>query len=128
MSRRGQGGGCRARLDEAGRQQLRELLVAEPHWTTHQIQQLIKEKFAVEYSARQVCRVLRGLGLYFYKPFQLDEKRPDDAPQIMSTALFEAFKELHEKGVDLKRVAIGFGDESSPQTAPNTARFWSVAK
>lgn len=93
-----------------------------------QIQQLIKQEFGADYSTRQVIRVLRGLGLYFYKPFQLDEKRPDQAAQMMTDALFEAFAELARKGVDLKRVAIGFGDESSPQTAPNTARFWSVIK
>ncbi len=93
-----------------------------------QIQQLIKQEFGADYSTRQVIRVLRGLGLYFYKPFQLDEKRPDQAAQMMTDALFEAFAELARKGVDLKRVAIGFGDESSPQMAPNTARFWSVIK
>jgi transposase len=68
INRRGQGGGCRARLDDSQKTALRELLAAESHWTTHQIQQLIKEKFAVEYSARQVARLLRQLGLYFYKP------------------------------------------------------------
>ena len=93
-----------------------------------QIQQLIKQEFGADYSTRQVIRVLRQIGLYFYKPFQLDEKRPADAAQLMTDSLLQAFAELHRKGVDLKRVAIGFGDESSPQTAPNTARFWSVVK
>jgi transposase len=66
--------------------------------------------------------------LYFYKPFHLDEKRPAEAEQMLTTALLEAFRRLQAQGVDLKRVAIGFGDECSPQTAPHTARFWSVFK
>lgn len=68
------------------------------------------------------------MNLYFYKPFQLDEKRPQEAEKMLTQALLEAFQKLDTKGVDLGRVAIGFGDECSPQTAPNKARFWSVFK
>jgi transposase len=107
---------------------LREILKQTPHWTTAQIKQLIEKEFAVKFSTRQVIRILRAMGLFFYKPYQLDEKRPAEAEEILTQSLTEAFDQLHHKGVDLKRVAIGFGDECSPQTAPNTARFWSVVK
>lgn len=105
-----------------------ECLKEQAHWTTQEIQRLILSEFQVEYSLRQVIRLLREMELYFYKPFQLDEKRPEDAEQMLTEGVLEAFEKLHAKGVDLTRVAIGFGDEGSPQTAPNTARFWSVFK
>jgi transposase len=115
-------------LPETEKPPLRERLKQQSHWTTQEIQQLIKDEFLVEYSLRQVSRLLREMNLYFYKPFQLDEKRPLEAEEMLTQSLLEAFQKLQAKGVDLTRVAIGFGDECSPQTAPNTARFWSVFK
>lgn len=115
-------------MPETEKPALRERLKEQSHWTTQAIQQLILDEFLVDYSIRQVARLLREMNLYFYKPFQLDEKRPLEAEEMLTQSLLEAFQKLQVKGVDLTRVAIGFGDECSPQTAPNTARFWSVFK
>lgn len=89
---------------------------------------LLRDEFRVAYSTRQVVRLLRELQLSYGKPFQLDVKRPPDAVRQMIDALFEALRRLQAKGIDLRRVAIGFGDECSPQTAPNSVRFWSFFK
>jgi transposase len=115
-------------LPETEKPLLRERLKRQSHWTTQAIGQLIKDEFKVEYSPRQVIRLLREMKLYFYKPFQLDEKRPLEAESMLTGALLEAFQKLAAKGIDLTKVAIGFSDECSPQTAPNTVRFWSVFK
>lgn len=127
-NRRGQGGGLKRRFPNEEKPRLLERLKEQSHWSTQEIQRLVRDEFHVNYSLRQVIRLLREMKLYFYKPFQLDEKRPENAEQILTKALLEAFQDLQAKGVDLRRVAIGFGDECSPQTAPNTARFWSIFK
>ncbi|MDR2624628.1 MAG: winged helix-turn-helix domain-containing protein [Methanobrevibacter sp.] len=39
----------------------------------------MKDKFNVDYSTRQVSRILRELGFKYGKPYIIDIKRPNDA-------------------------------------------------
>ena len=44
----------------------------------------------------------------------------------MKESLLEAYNRLIEKGFKREQIALGFVDETSPQTTANTARVWHV--
>ncbi len=63
--------------------QLKELkeCLSTGSWTTGQVRNLIMEKFGVEYSSRQVARILKGLHMNHAKPYPHDHRRPEDAEE-----------------------------------------------
>jgi putative transposase len=60
---------------------LREALGSKSHWLTGEVRDLIARKFNVQYSQRQVARILRGLGMHYSKPYPEDYRRPEDAEE-----------------------------------------------
>ena len=48
-----------------------------------QINELIKEKFGVEYSENQVRRILKSFGMKHAKPYPRDYRRPDNAEELL---------------------------------------------
>ncbi len=73
-------------------------------------------------------RILRKLGMLLQKPYPYDYRRPDNAEKILMERLERTFGLLKERNIELKDIAIGFFDESSPQNTANTARVWSFGK
>jgi transposase len=44
---------------------------------------LIKEKFGIEFSEMHVWRILKSMNMHRAKPYVLDNRRPDDAEDIL---------------------------------------------
>ncbi len=49
----------------------------------HSFLELIKERFDVEYSIRQVERILRDLKFGYAKPYTIYSKMPEDAEELL---------------------------------------------
>ena len=50
-------------------------------WTTEDVRKHIKMGFNVDYSMRQVSRILKKLGMHHAKPYPHDYRRPNDADE-----------------------------------------------
>jgi len=72
-------GGRPSKLTHQEKNELKEILMKRDDWTTKEVKNLIKERFGVEYSSKQVGIILRNLGLKFGKPYPHDYRRPADA-------------------------------------------------
>jgi hypothetical protein len=100
----------------------------EDSWTTGQIRNLVKNQYGVSYGPRQMQRILRGLGLYCYKPQPRDFRQPEKADEKLKERLRAVLDALDLQGKDLAQLSIGFADESAPQIHSNSARLWSTSK
>jgi len=74
-------GGRPSKLTNQEKNQLKEILKERDDWTTKEVRNLIKDKFNVEYSLKQVIIILRNMGLKFGKPYPQDYRRPADAEE-----------------------------------------------
>ena len=118
------GGGRPPKLTPEHREMLREALGSKDHWLIGEVRDLIARRFNVEYSQRQVTRILRELGMHYYKPYPEDSRRPENAEEVLQERLDEALRKVEGKG----DVVLGFLDESRPQTTDNRQRFWGFGK
>jgi len=84
------GGGRSPKLSVEERDELRETLAGRDDWTTREARSLIRERFGVEYPARSVRRLLRGLGLRYCKPYPRDYRRPGDAEERLKKSVENA--------------------------------------
>lgn len=114
-------------LDENDLRILKSVLARKDYWTTKEIRQLILDRWGIQLSISQVERMLRQkLKLHYGKPYPHDYRRPKDAEEQLAEKLEEAYNRLYRKGISESDIALGFLDESSPQTTANTVRVWSV--
>jgi len=116
------GGGRPPKLTEEQKEELKEILKSKENWLTKEVMGLIKKRFNVSYSPRQVSRILRSFGMHYSKPYPEDYRKPRNAKKILEERLNSIIKTA--KG----QCVIGFFDESSPQTNDNKQRFWSFKK
>lgn len=96
--------------------------------TTKGVRLLIKKIFNIEYSARQISRILRKLGMTLQKPYPHDYRRPKNSEELLQNQLSLTFELLKQSGINQHDIGIGFFDEASPQTTSNTVRVWSFGK
>lgn len=94
-------------------------------WTTRELQEYLQTRWKVGYSLRQVRRIARRCGLGYGKPYVLDERRPKDAELQLKRVLRKVANRLASAGILASDVAMGYADESSPQTRCNRVRYWS---
>jgi len=128
-SEQGKGGGKPPKLSTEQLKKLENLLRDEREWwTTKDVRILIKEKFDIIFSEDQVVRILNKFGMNHAKPFPHDYRQPDNAEELLDNQLSELFELLKKKNTPIDKIAIGFMDESSPQTTANTVRVWSFGK
>jgi transposase len=121
--------GRRAALSDTDLAQLRQLLEAQPVWTTTQVRDLIKRQWNIDYSPSQVARILRNkLKMHFGKPYPHDSRRPPDAEERLENSLIQVYSDLMDQGFSEKEIALGFLDEASPQLTANTVRVWHFGK
>ncbi len=100
----------------------------EDAWTVGRVRNLVKKQYGVSYGPRQMQRILRGLGLYCYKPQPRDFRQPQKADEKLKERLRAVLDALGLQGKDLDQLSIGFADESAPQIHANSARLWSTRK
>ena len=122
-------GGRPPKLAEEDLEDLRNILESKGYWTTKEVKRLLKEIFMKELSEDQVRRILRDkLGMRLSKPYSQDYRRPENAGEILKGRVEATLSELETKGYKREEIAIGFIDESSPQSTANTVRVWSFDK
>lgn len=117
------------KLNDEDLQELKRILKEYDNWQTKEVRRLILDKWGVHLSESQVQRILKyKLGMNYSKPYPHDYRRPTDAEEQLEARLEEAYSTLINKGINEYQIAIGFLDESSPQTTSNTARTWHFGK
>jgi transposase len=77
------GGGRKSKLTDEQIKELRTLLENKDYWTTREVLELIKEKYGVEYSQKQIGVILHNFNMYHSKPYTLDYRRPENAEEIL---------------------------------------------
>jgi len=77
------GGGRKSKLTDEQIKDLRILLENKDYWTTREVLELIKEKYGVEYSQKQIGVILHSFNMYHSKPYTLDYRRPENAEDIL---------------------------------------------
>ena len=75
---RKKGSGGQSKLSDSEKKYLDEEILNNYFKTTKEVRQFIIDEFGVEYSIRQVERILRDLNYNFSKPYVLYSKMPDD--------------------------------------------------
>lgn len=80
------GGGRKSKLTDEQIKELKTILENKDYWTTREVLELIKEKYGVEYSQKQVGVILHNFNMYHSKPYVLDYRRPEDAEEILKKA------------------------------------------
>ncbi|QEF94381.1 MULTISPECIES: IS630 family transposase [Methanothermobacter] len=113
------GGGRPSKLTEDEKEELKEMLKRKDSWTTKEVQDLIEDKFGVNYSSWQVRRILKSFGMKYAKPYQKDYRRPENAEETLKN-----LEEIRFNQTDI----IGFVDEMAVEANANTARMWSFSK
>ncbi len=74
-------GGKPSKLSTDQKKELKQLLEAKDLWTLSEIEEIIKKRFKIEYSQRQVSRILKGMKMKHAKPYQIDYRKPKDASE-----------------------------------------------
>jgi transposase len=116
------------KLKEEEVERLKEDLKGK-NWELKDVKELIFNKFGVNLGKTTVYELLRDkIKMHYAKPYKKDYRRPKDAEEILKSKLEERFELLDSYGIEPKEVAIGFLDEASPQSKPNSSRIWSVEK
>ncbi len=59
------------------------MLERKDYWTTREVLELVKEKYDVEYSQKQIGVILRSFSMHHSKPYTLDYRRPENAEDIL---------------------------------------------
>lgn len=128
-SEQGKGGGKPPKMNKEQLKKLEKILREEREWwTTKDVRILIKERFDIIYSEDQVVRILKKFEMNHAKPFTHDYRKPDNAEELLDNQLSLLFELLKKENIPKEKIAIGFMDESSPQTTANTVRVWSFGK
>ncbi len=128
-SEQGKGGGKPPKMSEEQFKEFERILREEKEWwTTKEVRILLKERFGVEYSEDQVVRMLKKFKMNHGKPYPYDFRKPDDAKELLDNQLSLLFELLEKEKIPKDKIAIGFLDETSPQTTANTVRVWSFGK
>lgn len=74
-------GGKPSKLSAEQKKEFRTLLESKDLWYLGDVVDLIRTKFDVEYSERQVRRILKGFNMKHAKPYQVDYRKPKDAEE-----------------------------------------------
>jgi len=119
--------GRKPALNDEDLELLKLRLAEKPHWQTKEVVELIHRTWGVKLSISQVQRILKDkLHVAFGKPHPHDYRRPEYAEARLEKELLRAYNKLIKKGYEKEKIALGFVDETSPQTTANTARVWHV--
>lgn len=79
--KRKEGSKGQSKLTDEQFQMLDELIQKENLQTAKEVQYKIEKEFNVEYSIRQIERIMKKLGYSYTKPYKIYSKMPDDAEE-----------------------------------------------
>ena len=76
-------GGRPSKLTEDQKEELKKILDLRDDWTTKEIRNLVKNKYGVKYTSKQIRVILRSFKMHCAKPFPHDYRQPEDAAEIL---------------------------------------------
>ena len=76
-------GGRPSKLTDNQKEELKAFLKERDDWTTGEIKRLIKERYGVEYTLKQIRVILRKFGMKCGKPYPKDYRRPGNSAEIL---------------------------------------------
>ncbi len=76
-------GGRKSKLTDKQIRELKALIEKKDYWTTREVLELLKEKYGIEYSQKQIGVILHSFNMHHSKPYVLDYRRPDNAEEIL---------------------------------------------
>ncbi len=82
-------GGKPSKLSKEQKKELKAILESKDLWYLRDVVDLIRTRFGVEYSERQVRRILKGFNMKHAKPYQVDYRKPDDADEKLKKTRFD---------------------------------------
>ena len=82
-------GGKPSKLSAEQKKEFRTLLESKDLWYLGDVVDLIRTKLGVEYSERQVRRILKGFKMKHAKPYQIDYRKPKDAEEKLKKTRFD---------------------------------------
>ncbi len=126
INQQGKGGGAKSKLSTEQKATLKVELGTKDFWTLGEIDQLVQDKFGVNYSQRHLRTILKEMGVFHSKPEPLDYRRSDKSEQELTDKLLATTDALQLLGLNIDEIAFGFADEACPQANSNTARMWSI--
>ena len=85
-------GGKPSKLTDDQKTKLKTLLEAKDLWYLGDIMVLIKSQFSIDYSERQVRRILKSFKMKHAKPYQVDYRKPKDAEEKLKKTRFNSSK------------------------------------
>ena len=94
---------------------LDEIIQKENLQTAKEVQDKIKKEFNIEYSIRQIERIMKKLDYSYTKPYKIYSKMPDDAE--------EHFKK-NTQHLDLDNFIVVFLDQTYCQNQDNSQRIY----
>jgi len=71
-------GGHPSKLSSGQKEELRECLHEQDHWTISEAQQLVQSRFGVSYSRDQIRRILKSFGMHPAEPHVGEHRQPPD--------------------------------------------------
>ena len=69
-----------SKMSQEQKTSIKEIL-KEGQFTTAQVRNIIREKFGIEYTMKQVWVILRKMNMRYAKPYPHDKRRPGDAEE-----------------------------------------------
>ena len=80
---RKKGSSGQSKLTPRQKEELSKIIIENKIYSSKKVLELIKERFDVEYSIRQVERILRDLKFGYAKPYTIYSKMPEDAEELL---------------------------------------------
>ena len=82
-------GGKPSKLSAEQKKELMSVLETKDLWYLGDVVRLIMSRFDVEYSERQVRRILKGFKMKHAKPYQIDYRKPQDVEEKLKKTRFD---------------------------------------
>jgi transposase len=93
--------------------ELDEWMIDKDYLVTNDVYLYIKDEYGVDYSTKQVQRIIKKLDYVWVVPYPIAEDQPENAEELLK----EATKDL-----DLDKDVVGFVDETAVQNTPNVGK------
>jgi transposase len=93
---------------------LDEWMIEQEFLTTKDLYLYIKDTFEIDYSLKQVGRIVKKLDYSWVKPYPIADKQPEDAEELLKEKTMD---------IDPDNDIYGFVDETAVQNIPNVGRI-----
>ena len=108
------GAGRPAFLTKEQFRELDEWMLEQEYLTTKDLYLHIKNQYEIDYSSKQVERIVKKLEYTWVKPYPIADEQPDDAEEQLKEKI---------KDLDPENDIFGFVDETAIQNKPNVGRI-----